>query len=667
MQKVAIVGLACLVGASALAARAEDADSLDFLNMSLRDLADQEVTSASRKEEKASEVAAAIYVITPDMIHRSGARHLPELLRHVPGLNVARAGSSQWAISARGFNDQFSNKLLVLLDGRTLYSPNFSGVWWDAHLPVLEDVERIEVIRGPGASVWGANAVNGVINIITKSAVDTQGSLAVIGAGNQERLNTQLRHGLKIKDGAYMRVYGAYQKNDEQERASASMGNADEWDHKNIGFRGDFEDFDDDTFMLQGAFFQSSEDQNYWAPITTAPYARNLYDSHEVQGANILGRWKRELSEQSEITLQSYLDYNYRDIAFNEARDMTLDVDFQHLYHFDDERSFNWGLGYRMVDDDFDGGFELDMVPEERTRHYYSGFVQYKTPLFREDLQLTLGSKVEHNPFSHGDVQPNVRLAWLVDEHQTLWGAISRAIRTPDRANHDVVNSVLASAGLGTTNVFVRTGNNNADTEKLTAYELGYRIQPRDDLSFDLSTFYNDYDDLLINSTGTPRLISSGVGAPYTAIPVYLRNAGSGYSYGGEFVANWQALDSWGLEASYSYLAISLDNGLSSTVNTEYKSPEHQIGLHSSVDLPHQLQWDQDIYYTSHIGQNRGAQIDDYLRLDMRLGYEPIDGVEFSILGENLLDNTHPEFGPFLYNYPAEIGRAFYGQLTLRF
>lgn len=643
------------------------ADSLDFLNMNMRDLADMEVTSVSRKKEKASEAAAAIYVVTQEDIRRSGARHLPEVLRLVPGLNVARAGSSQWAISARGFNDQFANKLLVLMDGRTLYTPNFSGVWWDSQTPMLDDIERIEVIRGPGATVWGANAVNGVINIITKSAADTQGSLAIAGFGNQEKINTQLRHGFAFGDSTNMRIYGSYQDNDEVKRVGGNQGNRDEWDHKRVGFRADWDTLQSGAFTLQGDMFQGKVDQQYMIPITVAPYTSTINDDHEVQGANILMRWDYDISERSELSVKSYLDYNSRDIAIVDMHDLTFDLDIQHKYEFENGHVFNWGAGYRLIEDDFAGSFTLSMNPQERTRNYYNAFAQYKMPLVEDELFLTMGSKFEHNYFTHADVQPSARLSWLINEHQTLWGSVSRAIRTPDRSNNDTFNPISAFPGVGGTNVIVRNGSNTADSEELLAYEIGYRIQPCECLTLDFSTFYNDYDDLFINVMGTPTAVTSGLGAPYIMVPVSLQNVGSGHSYGGEVVANWQVVDGWDLEANYSYLRVHIDNGLSSSVNTSYKSPEHQFGLHSYVNLPHDLEFDQHVYYNDHVDTASGSRIDDYMRLDLRLGWQPVDQVELSLSAENLLDKHHQEFGPFLYNSSTEIGRTIYGQVKVRF
>lgn len=657
-------GVASVVATHAVAA---DAPSTDFLKVSLKDLADIEVTSVSRKREKASEAAAAIYVITQEDIRRSGATNMAEILRLAPGVQVARSGSSQWAVSTRGFNDQFANKLLVLIDGRTVYSPTFSGVWWDIHNPMHEDIERIEVIRGPGASVWGANAVNGVINIITKSAKDTQGTVAIVGGGTDKQLGLEGRHGFQLSDNAWARVYASHETYGESKRQGGELGNNDAWDIKRAGFRSDWEASPTANATLQGDIYQGREDQRYQFPTTAAPYSSTVFDNHEVMGMNILGRWDKQLNERSDLTLQSYLDYNSRDIIVHDNKELTFDFDMQHVYQATDRYTLTWGAGYRLIDDNLSRSFALSYDPDTRRRQLFSGFFDHKFALIPDEVFLSLGSKFEYNDFTQFEQQPSARLSWVIDDSQTLWGAVSHAVRTPDRSNDDIINPLRASAGSrGLTNVLVRRGSEQTTSERLNAYEVGYRIQPTDDIAIDSSVFYNDYSNLIINRLGTPHLVSSGFSSPYVEVPLFLVNGGKGHSYGGEIVANWQATPIWNLEASYSYLDITLKDGTSS-VNTEDKSPQHQVGLRSRLDLPYHLECDQMLSYVDEVSTNTSAKIDDYVRLDLRLGYQPLDGVELSVVGQNLLDHSHQEFGPFLYNSQAEIGRSAYAQMVVRF
>lgn len=650
--------------ASSEASSASD-DGADFLKLSLKDIADTEVMSVSRHKQKASEAAASLYVITREDIERSGALNLAELLRTVPGLQVARAGSSQWAVSARGFNDQFANKLLVLIDGRTIYSPTFSGVWWDVYDPIHQDIERIEVIRGPGASVWGANAVNGVINIITRSARDTQGSLVNLGAGTDMHLQAEARHGFALSNSAWARVHASEQKFGE-EKTSSHTGNKDSWDMRRGGFRVDAQPQDDTQLTLQGDAYQGREDQSYLFPQVAAPYRNAVKDDQEVRGAYLMGRWDKHYSEASQVTVQSYLDYNARDIVVHDNHELTFDLDAQHVYDVNDRYTLTWGAGYRHIEDKLGGSFVLNYAPDKRSRDLYSAFVDNKLALVPDTLFLNLGSKFEHNDFTHFEHQPTARLSWLIDDRQTLWGSISRAVRTPDRSNDDIANILAASPSAAGTTLLVRRGSEQTTSEKLMAYEAGYRVQPTDDLAIDASVFYNDYDNLIINRLGTPVAISSGAFSPYIEVPLELVNGGRGRSYGGELSVNWQATDRWRLLAGYSYLNINLEGG-NSSVNTETKSPQQQWSLTSHIDMTPQLQWDQTLSYTDSIGTNTTSTIEDYLRLDMRVSWDMAPGTELSLMGQNLLDAHHPEFGPFLYNSQAEIGRSAMARLTLRF
>lgn len=638
----------------------------DFLKVSLQDVVDMQVTSVSKKSEKASEAAASIYVLTNEDIRRSGANNLVEALRLVPGVQVARAGSSQWAVSARGFNDQFANKLLVLIDGRTVYSPTFSGVWWDIQNPPLEDIERIEIIRGPGASVWGANAVNGVINIITKPAEETQGALLTVGTGTDLPVNTRIRQGMKLSDTAWMRVYAAHEAHDEAKRAD-DTGNQDDWEISRAGFRTDWEKNNADRFTFQGDMYYGEEDQRYQLPTLTAPYSRTVDDRHNLKGAYMLGRWDREVNENSNTTLQTYVDYNARDIEVQELQEFTFDLDFQHIYEVNGRNTLTWGMGYRYLNDHLSNDFEIDYELDSYSRHLFSGFFEHKLALVPEEWFLTFGSKFEQNAFSGFEHQPTVRLSWLVDPHQTVWTSVSRAVRTPDRSNRDIINPLASQAGPGgLTTMVVRRGSDDIDSERLMAYEAGYRIQPRSNLAFDLSVFHNSYDNLIINSLGTPRLVGGGLGAPYIEVPLTQVNGGEGQSYGGTLGIDWQARSWWNLELNYSYIDIQLKGG-SSSVNTEYKTPDHQVSLQSRIDLPHNLEFDQYLSYTDSVSGTSGEHVPAYWLLNARLGWQPTEAIEVSLSARNLLDSYHAEFGPFIYNEQAEIGRSVYGQLKISF
>lgn len=634
----------------------------DFLNVSLDQLADIEVTSVSKKSEKASQAAAAIYVITQEDIRRSGFTSIPEALRMVPGLNVARSGSNQWAISSRGFNDQFSNKLLVLMDGRTVYSPIFSGVWWDAQDTLIEDIDRIEVIRGPGATLWGANAVNGVINIITKHAKDTRGGYASTGGGTEERGFVEARYGFEMDDYAYMRAYAKYFNRNEMSTADDRGDTNDKWYMSRYGFRLDWDMSDSDVLTVQGDLYNGRERGKYMLPVVGGTGSSTVFDDQETKGGNILTRWNHQFNRYSDVSLQSYFDYTNRDLAVIEISTYTYDLDFQHGWQMSDRNELVWGLGYRYLEDDIDNSFQVAYDPASKNRHLFSWFIQDKIALVKDELYLTVGSKFEHNDHTHFEYQPSARMAWLIDESQTLWGAVSRAVRSPSRVTDDLINPIYSD---GST-VVTRYGNTNSESEDLMAYELGYRIQPEDNLALDVTAFYNDYSNIIASEQGTPRIATSG-GLSYLEVPLTFFNNGEAEAYGVELAANWNPVPRWNLAANYSYLNVNLKNTDQSQLLSEGKSPKHQVTLRSVVDLPWSMEFDQSLYYVDSLRPDSSLEIGDYLRLDLRLGWEPIDGLEFSVVGQNLLDPQHPEFSSFLYNPVSQIGRSVYGKVTWRF
>lgn len=637
--------------------------SPDFLQVSLDQLADIEVTSVSKKSEKASEAPAAIHVITQEDIRRSGATSIPETLRMVPGISVARAGTSQWAITARGFSDQFANKLLVLMDGRSVYSPIFSGVWWDEQDTPLEDIERIEVIRGPGATLWGANAVNGVINIITKHAKDTNGAMISAGGGTTEKMFGTMRYGAQLDEDTHLRVYGKYNEQDAHRNATDTADTNTEWNMGRGGFRLDTSVDNTDTLTLQADVYNGHERQEYLLPVPTAPFTNTTLDNQEIKGGNVLGRWAHTFNKYSEISLQAYFDYTQRDLAVADLTTYTYDVDFQHQWTLNPYNEVVWGFGYRYLQDYVDNTFYIDYTPNDFERELFSGFVQDKIRLLPDELYLTLGSKLEHNDFSGMEIQPSAKLSWLVDDSQTLWASVSRAVRSPSRASNDITNPVLHTG----TAFVVREGDPNNDSEKLIAYELGYRIQPESNLAFDVTTFFNDYTDIITERQGAPGLVTTGPFAPYVAVPFVLTNNAKATAFGVELAANWNPTDWWKLAANYSWLEMDIQSSTAGFRVTEGKNPKQMAHLRSGFDLPYDVQFDQIVYYMDELNPTAAIHIPDYLRLDLRLGWEPIDGLDLSVVGQNLLDPQHPEYSPFLYNPVSQVGRTVYGKVTWRF
>jgi len=673
LSRVALGIVAFLTYCSARAQPA--ATHSDLTELPIETLLQLEVTTVSRKPEKLAESPAAVSVITQEDIHRSGVTSIAEALRLAPGLEVARVDASQWAISARGFNDAFANKLLVLQDGRSVYTPLFSGVFWDVQGTMLEDIDRIEVIRGPGAALWGANAVNGVINIITRSAKDTQGTLLTAGGGTEERAFAGIRYGDKLSENSFFRVYGTYFNRDNSVLANGNDAH-DSWQMGRWGFRLDWDVSDRNLVTIQGDAYRGSINQVFgtFDPSDTTNFFRNVQDNFEVVGGNLLGRWTTTLSPESDLRVQAYYDRTERDtVIFKEKRD-TFDIDFQHRFPLGQRNDVVWGLGYRLTSDQVGNTPTIALVPDSRTLNLFSGFLQDEIALVPDKLRLTLGSKFEHNDFTGVEIQPSGRLLWTPTEHQTAWASVSRAVRTPSRAEENIqLNRVIPAGGLFPGSpVAVSTifGNEDLESEKLLAYELGYRIQPAKQVSFDLAAFYNDYDDLRTIELGfSPTQGPTPPPAGALFIPMHAANHLYGETYGLEAAATWEITHWWRLQPAYTYLQMQLHKRAGSTDTSseldEGKSPHNQFTLRSSMDFPRDISLDCTLRYVDNLP---ALQIDSYIQLDLRIAWRPIKNLELALVGQNLLDDRHAEFRPsFIATQQAEIQRGFYGKVTWRF
>ncbi|MGH8562809.1 MAG: TonB-dependent receptor domain-containing protein [Gammaproteobacteria bacterium] len=608
--------------------------------LSLEELMDIEVTSVSKRPERLSETASAIQVITQEDIRRSGATRLPEALRLASNLEVAQIDSRQWAISARGFNSPFSNKLLVLIDGRTVYTPLFAGVFWEVQDTLLEDIDRIEVISGPGATLWGANAVNGVINIITKDAKDTQGALLADGGGTELRGFGGVRYGGALAPNLRYRVYGKYFDRDDTVLPDGLDG-GDDWHMGQGGFRMDWDASEGNAFTVQG--------DGYDGRISQAGA-----DDIDVSGANVIGRWSHTFYERSDLTLQLYYDRTHRNDPRTISEDLdTYDVDFQHRFPLGERHDIVWGLGYRLIEDDVSNGPIVAFLPPQVSRQWFSGFVQDEMALMKDRLHLTIGTKIEHNDYTGFEFQPSGRLAWRLSEQQTLWSAISRAVRTPSRVDRELFQPVSPP--------FLIAGGPDFDSEELLAYELGYRVQPFSRLALSLAAYYNDYDDLRSQEQVSPPM----------ALPVIVANGLEGESYGAELTADYRVTDWWRLRAGYTELRIDLRPKPDSTDTTqgsnESNDSKHYFSLRSLLDLPGRWELDAAFRYVSRIDNQ---QVPAYGELDVRLGWRPSPELEFSMVGQNLLHDEHAEFGALTTLGEItrrEIERGVFAKLLWRF
>jgi iron complex outermembrane receptor protein len=636
-----------------------------FAELSLEELMSIPVTSVSKKETRLSESPAAIFVILPEDIRRVGAASVPEALRMVPGLDVARINANEWAISSRGFNDQYANKLLVLVDGRSVYSPTFAGVHWNAQDLMLDDLERIEVIRGPGATLWGANAVNGVINIMTRSAQDTQGWLATTAIGTDLQPLSNLRYGGQLGTNLFYRAYGQFlNHNDFVETDGSDTG--DEWQSFRSGLRLDWHPAEQDQFTLQGDFHRANVQQTFEEPLLT-PVVRNEERNAENHnyGANVLGRWTRTLSSESKFSLQLYYDRS-RQIAVGstERRDI-FDLDWQHRFAVGQRNDVVWGLGYRYMPDHLSSTENLIWSSERTHDQLFSAFLQSEIKILPEKLSLTLGSKFEHNDYTGFEYQPSGRLLWSLTEKQSLWASVSRAVRTPNRL--DTAGRYNASAFQPPLSPPIEVAvlpNSKSRSEELLAYEMGYRVETHSRVALDLAAFYNVYDNLRSLDAGTP--VPEPNPPPFhLLLPLQGGNSLHGDTYGVEFRAQWQAADFWRLSAGYTWLHMRLHP----TEGAEKGSPQHQFQLLSYLDLSKDLELNAAVYYvdqTSHGLFQSTASNRSYSRLDVGLTWRPTPMLELSVWGQNILDPAHGEFASYHTSFLTEIPRGIFGKITMR-
>lgn len=632
----------------------------DLKKLSVEELMNIEVTSVSKKEETLGGAAAAVAVVTGDDIKRSGATTVPEALRGVPGLYVARQDSSSWAIGSRGFTSANSEKLLVLSDTRSIYTPLFSGVFWDVQDYLLEDLDRIEIIRGPGAALWGSNAVDGVINITTKRAQDTQGTYLEAGSGTSERAMAAARYGSETAGGVYYRVFGQYFDRDSSFNPAATS--PDDWHSGHLGFRADWQQTEIDTLTLQGDAYQGNVGQ--LAPSVNiigrqGPQGRLRVD---VSGGNVLGRWQHRIGPDSDIQLRAYYDRTHRDDpSFRDDLD-TGDLDLQHHFVLARRHEVTWGLNYRYTANRNDGKGIFAVEPSTSRDQLASAFAQDQISI-GDTLRLTLGSKFEHNDFSGFEVQPSGRAAWEFSTGHTLWAAVSRAVRVPTRFERDIAIDVTDPAG----NPVVRLlGNKEFESEKLLAYELGYRWQVLQTLSVDVAGFYNRYNGLASLEVGTP-FVDPRDGK--TVVPIVNENLTDGLAHGVETLVTYSPLPSWRLSATHSYLSVGLDpHGLDLNRGKfiEGSTPRHQLSLQSFLDLPAGWQLDGRLRKVSAIRSIpeivSGAGLPGYTELDMQLAWNGAPHFRVSVVGQNLLHRRHVEFGA-----PASSGefeRGVYGKIA---
>ena len=639
--------------------------------LSLEELMNIEVVSVSKKEEKLSEAAAAVFVLTAEDIRRFGCTSLPEALRMVPGLEVARIDANKWAVSARGFNGRFANKVLVLVDGRGVYSSMYSGVFWEAQDVFLQDLDRIEVIRGPGATLWGANAVNGVINIITRSAGQTQGLYASLGGGSEERRLGEIRYGGELGVATHYRAYAKYFDRDHAADASGQDA-ADEWRAARGGFRVDWASSPHDVLTLSGDLYDGEAGQTITVYSLESPYADTHDDRVRLTGGHVMGRWERAFSGASDMAVQTYHERAKRQDPIIELVRSTSEVDVQHRFSAGWRQEIVWGLGCRYTDYEIQNTFSVAFPPGSPGEHLWSGFVQDEIALSPDRLHLILGSKFEHHNYTGPQILPNARVVWTPGEKHTVWAAVSKAARTPSRAENEAIYVVQAFPPdkfvPGMPAVVTIEGHEEFESEELLAYEVGGRVRPNPRLSLDLAAFYNVYDHLRTIEQGTPFFKASPTPV-HLVIPLYADNLMEGQTYGLEVTADWQAREWWRLHASCTYLQmrLRLDPRSMDTSSraAEGESPHYQVLVRSMMAVSEDLTLDLASRY---VDQLPSLNVDRYTSLDIRLGWRLTEAVHLDLVGQNLLQTRHPEFTPEFYDtLPTHVERGVYGKVTWQY
>jgi iron complex outermembrane receptor protein len=649
---------------SAPAPRASSSEESDLTKVNIEDLMNMEVTSVSKKEQKLSQVAAALFVITQEDIRSSGALNIPDLLRMVPGLDVAQINANTWAISSRGFNLQFANKLLVLIDGRAVYTPLFGGVNWDTQDVPLEDIERIEVIRGPGGTVWGANAVDGVINIITKKAADTQGGLVTGGGGTLAQEFGTLQYGGHMDDTSY-RVFLKYLNDDHLTDLNGQNGE-DDWHLLHAGFRADTTLSKKDSLTTQGDIYTGDEGSIIVHSVLSPVENINVERLAPLSGGDVMTRWDHIFSTRSDMTLQFYFDRYARDgPEANEVRN-TFDINFQNHIVVGARQDFIWGAEYRHSADETVGTIDQAFVPANEAGELFNAFLQDQIALKPDRMALYFGSRIENSYFSGFDYEPSARFAWTPSNRRTFWAAVSRASRTPTQ--RDIGIDAVLAALPGPSEVAL-LGNPNIKSEHVIAYQLGYRAQPTERLSIDLTVFLNNYHDLE-SAQILPSFFDPNSVPPVTVFPETYGNRMYGMTEGFEASVKWKATSRWTLRPSYSFLEMHLHTepgtqDSTSVEDAQGSNPGNQAQLRSHVELSSSFAWDTNAYF---VGPLPAQFVPSYTRLDSQLTWQLRERLEVNLTGQNLLRDHHVEFNDqFQSVNSSEVKRSAYVKLSWRF
>ena len=658
----------------------------DLFSLDLTQLMNIRVDSATKRPQTLADTAAAIYVISKEEIRRSAATTIPDVLQLAPGVEVARINGSTWAVTVRGFQTQFANKLLVLIDGRSVYTPLYSGVYWDSHMPLLEDIDRIEVIRGPGSSLWGSNAVNGVINIITKQSIDTVGQLVSAGAGNVEEGFVRYRGGHEFEQGAF-RYHAQYREVDDSIDHATGEDAGDDWRVGSVGFRTDWQTEHSDKFTLQGDYVKTDKNNNFYLEPYTMQQVPEARSNISAESANILGRWTHPYSQGNSHIMQAYVDWSDREESTYRYQRTTVDIDYQFNHQKSELQQFTWGFSYRWIDDEYQGSFALELLDPELEYHLATAFFQDEIYLSK-DLTLIAGVKLEDSHYTDFDYQPSLRLLWNSNQNLTLWAAASRAIRTPSRAGKSMIirgalpdsiqqvvkNGIFNQTGLppavGTV-IGQLEGSEQFEAESMRAYELGLRNQVNSQLFVDATVFHHEYKHLRTFEIANPAVsvLDTDQATYYVASGNFVYgNEADASAHGFELAANWNPYGKWQMKLSYSYLNMVVEpyQGETATGASEFsdQSPLHQARFRSWHEFGDSWEFDWSVKYYDELPND---DISDYTDLDVRLSYLISNEFEVSLVGKNLIDTPRVEFEDTIQGpYRTEMRRSIYAQFTWR-
>ncbi|MEM7235733.1 MAG: TonB-dependent receptor, partial [Planctomycetota bacterium] len=593
----------------------------DFGDLDLEDLMEIEVSLVSGSDQSLRDAPAAVFVITSEDIRRGGFTTIPDALRMVPGMGVAQVTASAWSVSARGFSNRFADKMLVLVDGRAVYNDLFAGVYWETVDYPLEDIERIEVVRGPGATIWGANAVNGVINIVTKKASDTHGVWLKAGGGSHEKNFLSGRYGAKVNEDFDFRVFAKTFNRNHYEFSSGNNAH-DDFDGIHAGFRVDGSLAPDLRLTVTGEWHDVRQSEQDVLAVPTAPFLATVRNKNEYDGSHLLARVEK-LRENGSVRwkLQAFWDRERLQFDYFRGQIYTYDVEFRHFSSWGDRHEIVWGLGYRRRADESTPTTQIAATPNNRDTDKYSAFVQDTITVVPEELFVMVGAKVEKNEYSGTEIQPSVRSTWKLSEATTAWGAVSRSTRTPSRISEDAVLTLGFLPPPASLPVrFV--GDSSLDSEELIAYELGVRSLVSAALSVDVAAFYNRYDDLISYS-------GSGASPADTVIT----NRSEADTFGVELATTWRPHDRWTLHGTYSWIDVDVKGG---DEGEEDNAPANRASLRCEFDVCETIELNVNAFYSDH---RPGSNVGSYFRVDAGASWRPCDEFEFGVWGQNLTDS----------------------------